>query len=228
MGEMPRSVISIFLFIHIFILFMCLTTNFVSSTFQQRLLDVFRPYTQPLNFNLNGTRLYLTHASESDVDHRIEVLRQVTDRTHSAQWEPISRGMRGSERLHRYQRLADTMAFLHEDEEATALIAEAVARHYLAADDQTVEQIRCRQHTLQSWEAIDSPVPEERDPNSATYFATAYRAEVLTTADNQIRILKRTSASLEAAPNRRADSRVQTQNVPKRGNDGGVNPVEAP
>jgi hypothetical protein len=224
-GETPRSIISIFLFIHIFILFTCLTTSFTSSSFQQRLLDVFRPYTQGLNFDLGGTQLYLTHASVRDVDHRIEVLRQGTDRTTAATWEPISRGWQGSERLHRYQRLADALAFVQEDEEPTALIAEAIARNYLEAEGETIEQIRCRQHTLQAWEAIDSLVPEERDPSSATYFTTAYRADVLTTADNQIRILKRTKASLEAAPNRRPDSQSHLQHDPTPASDTVTEPV---
>jgi len=223
--ETPRSIISIFLFIHLFILFTCLTTSFTSSSFQQRLLGIFQPYTQVLNFHLGGTKLFLTRASVRDVDHQIEVLRQGRDRTTAATWEPISRGWQGSERLQRYQRLADAMALVQEDEEPTALIAEAIARNYLETDGKAIEQIRCRQHTLQSWEAIDSLVPEERDPSSATYFATAYRADVLTTADNQIRILKRTKASLEAAPNRSTDSQNNLPRTPPPGSNAGTEPV---
>ncbi len=212
-GEAGRAIVSVFLFIHLFVLFVCLSANLVPSELQVRLLNLFRPYTQLLNLDLDRTRLFLTHASVRDVDHRIEVIHHVPDdgvanESLEPEWEPISRGMAGGERLRRYQRLADAMAFFQEDEETTALITESIARSFLDADGRTISQLRCRQHALQSWESVGSSVRLERDPNSSNYFSTLYRAEIFTPGGDQIRILKRTKASLEAAPNRRTESKV--------------------
>ena len=207
--DTARSVISIFLFIQLFVVFVCLSANFAPSTAQQRLLRFFQPYTQLLNFELDGTRYFLTHATIRDVDHRIEILPNSESDSSDNSWQTISRGLQGSERYHRYQRLADTMAFFQEDEATTALIAEAVAHCYASQQATTVGQLRCRQHTLQSWEALDSPIPEQNDPQNPVYFAVIYRANVLTTSNDQIRILKRAEAALEAAPNRRADGSMQ-------------------
>jgi hypothetical protein len=118
--------------------------------------------------------------------------------------------MRGSERYYRYQRLADTMAFFEEDEATTALIAEGVARCYLSQTGTVVEQLRCRQHILQSWEAVTSASPAQRDPNSPSYFSEVYRANVIIAPNQQIRIVKRARAALEAAPDRQANGKPRS------------------
>ena len=200
-----RAVLSILIFVHVFIVFVCLCGNLIPSLLQQRLLGLFQPYTQLLNFELDGTRFFLTHATIRDVDHRIEVLPKGAAGNTDSDWLLLSRGMHGSERYGRYQRLADTLAFFEEDEAVTALIAEGVARYYLMQADTPVNQLRCRQHILQSWAAARSPSPAQRDPDSPGYFSELYRANVITLGDRQIRIVKRAAAALEAAPDRKAD-----------------------
>ncbi len=216
-GDTARAVISIFLFVHLFVLFVCLTANLVPSSLQQRLLRVFRPYAQLLNFDLDGTRYFLTHATIRDVDHRLEVLASGESESADESWENIARGRRGSERFHRYQRLADTLSFFQDDERTTALLAESVARCYRSPAGSTITQLRCRRHTLQSWETPDSAAASPSDPDSPSYFSVVYRANILTTPAGAIRIVKRAEASLEAPPDRRADGSVR----PAEGRAGG-------
>ncbi len=215
LSETARSVVSILLFVHLFVIFVCLSANLSPSALQQRLLGVFEPYAELLNFDIGGTRLFLTHGSVRDVDHGIDVLRPSAGNSEAEEWESISRGIRGGERRHRYQRLADTLAAFQEDEETAALIASGVARSYVDTAGQTVAQIRCRQHTLQSWAAVDSPVATARNPNSSSYFTTVYRANVLTLEPGQIGILKRNDAALEATPTRQAGRNGPFQGTPK-------------
>ncbi|MCU0961042.1 MAG: hypothetical protein MUF48_13135 [Pirellulaceae bacterium] len=200
LGETARALISVALFAHLFVVATCLAANLVPSLLQQKLLRFFRPYARVLNFDLDGTRYYLTHGSQRDVDHRIEVLPAGRDAGDPSSWVRLVRGLRGSERYHRYQRLAEAIAFFQGDDAVTALVAAGIVRQSLQQDGQRLAEVRCRQHLLQSWEAVRSDVPAERDAESATYFATAYAARVITGDQGQVRILKRESAALEAQP----------------------------
>lgn len=203
-GETMRSVLSLALFIHLFIVALCLSASYTPSSLQQRLGSIFRPYTELLHLRIQGEALYLTHATQLDVDHRLEVLPAGADPAVTDSWQSIARGSRGGERYTRYQRLADAMAYFQEDEEVTATIAAGVARNY-AAQGEPIDQIRCRQHKLQSWDAIDSTVAGVRDPNDPMYFADIYEANVLTIAPDRIRIVKRSDPALESAPTRGGD-----------------------
>jgi hypothetical protein len=229
LGDTACAVISIFLFIHLFVLLVCFSANLTPSLLQQRLLRILGPYAELLNFDLDGTRYFLTHATIRDVDHRIEVLPEGVEKS----WQNISLGWRGTERYHRYQRLADTLSFFQEDEGTTAVLAESIARSYLAQEGTTITQLRCRRHTLQSWETPDGVATPPSDPDSPGYFSVVYQANVLTTPSGAIRILKRAEASLEAAPDRGVDSSVEPEKVRAVGDAGdsevrGVNSDEKP
>lgn len=194
-----RAGISLALFAHLSVVLVCLAANLAPSALEQRLLQVFQPYAQLLNFDLDGTRYFLTHATIRDVDHRIEVLPATAVSDEDDQWAVLRRGMRGSERYHRYQRLAESMAFFQENDDVTSLLAEAVARYYARHENAPLRELRCRQHVLQSWDAVGSPSPTVRDPDSSEYFVVLYRANVIGGSRGPFRIVKRESAALEAA-----------------------------
>jgi hypothetical protein len=198
-GETQRTVASLLLIVHVFIVAMCLAANLAPSQFQQRLMSVLRPYAQLLNFELEGTRFYLTRASAGDVDHRIEALPQGEDEQLADNWINLSAGVRGSERYQRYQRLADVMAFFAEDEQTAGLIAQSVAGYYLRQQDVSLRQVRCRSHLLQPWDVMQRGAIEELDPDDPSYFSVLYRADILI-GDHRIDVLKRAEAALEAAP----------------------------
>ncbi len=198
LSEGVRAAISVFLFIHLFALLVCLAANLAPSLLEQRLLWVLRPYVQLLNFDLDGTRYFLTRASERDVDHRLEILAEGDERAVDASWQNIVRGVKGSERYHRYQRLADMMSFFQEDDEVTALLAASVVRSYRFQEETRVSRIRCRRHTLQSWERPVAADGALDDPDSPQYFSVLYYANVVTTPEGDIRLVKRAAAALEA------------------------------
>lgn len=205
LGDGARAAISVLLFVHLFIVACCLASSLVPSQLEQRMMRLFRPYAQLLNFQLDGTRFDLTQASVSDVDQRIEVMVPGRQSPGGGQWQRLAKGVRAGERYHRYQRLAQTMAFFQEDEETTALIAQAVARGCLSDEGLTVQQLRCRQHLLQSWDVFTSGMAEQQDPLAESYFTTVYMADVIHSGRGRIDIVKRAAASQEAAPDRNAD-----------------------
>jgi hypothetical protein len=144
-------------------------------------------------------RFYLTQASVADVDHRIEVLPQGEAGGDDAEWVPLTAGSRGSERYHRYQRLADVMAYFAEDEETAGVIAQAVAGYCWRQRENPVRQVRCRNHLLQPWDAAQRGAIEELDPNDSSYFSVLYLADILA-GEHRIDVLKRADSALEAAP----------------------------
>ena len=79
-GEPPagepssRPFISLLLFIHLFCVFVAMSSNLSRSGLQDRLLRVLSPYTQLLGFDLNYTPYHFTHNLPLDVDHRVELL----------------------------------------------------------------------------------------------------------------------------------------------------------
>lgn len=198
-GETQRTIVSLLLVVHLFVIAMCLAANLAPSQFQQRLMSVLRPYGQLLNFELEGTRFFLTRASATDVDHRIEVLPQGEDEQVADSWVHMSAGSRGSERYHRYQRLADVMAYFAEDEQTAGTIAQSVAGYYLRQQEIALRQVRCRSHLLQPWDVMQRGAIEELDPNDPSYYSVLYRADILI-SENRIDVLKRAAAALEAAP----------------------------
>ena len=124
------------------------------------LLDRFAVYTRLLNFDLDFTPYHLTHGTESDVDHRIEVLPQGSE-----EWQvlPIE-GFRGVDGFQRYHRLASIWSFHATNEGQPALFAQAVGNHCSLQRGVVPRQIRCRRHYLQPREEVIGGTPAMRDP----------------------------------------------------------------
>jgi hypothetical protein len=97
-----RSLISLLLLLHLFVVAIALSSNFAPSQLQARLLSFFSPYAQRLNLDLNFTPYQLTHASLDDVDQRIEVLPVEAASDSKDQWVTTRRGSRMGERYKRY------------------------------------------------------------------------------------------------------------------------------
>jgi hypothetical protein len=197
-GDNTRAFVSLLLFIHLFIVLVCLAANLTPSELEMRLLHMFRPYAQLLNFDLDGTRYYLTHATENDVDHRWEVLPVESDEGTENEWQVMRRGLRGGERYLRYQRFADALAFSAESDELPSLLAEGVARHYSQQLETPLQELRCRRHSLQAF-ATAANADELADPDNPAYFSEVYRAQVVATEGGSIHVVKREPPALEAA-----------------------------
>ncbi len=200
--EIVQSLISLVLFLHLFCVFILLSANLFPSALQWKLQRLFAPYAQLLNFDLNRTPFHLTHAALEDTDCRIEVLPVGADAKDPAQWHVLpDRGLLGSPRYQRYQRLARLLAFfaLYEDDDRAALVARAVAVHFLQTEELRPAQVRCRRHMPISREAILQGTADQRNPDAESTFEEIYRANVIIDGDT-VDVLKVESASQVARP----------------------------
>lgn len=179
-----KPLISLLLTLHLGIVALALSTNLTASLLQQALRGLCAPYTQLLNIDLDFTPYHLTHATEADVDHRLEILPAGSD-PEGRDWIVLPDvGWRGGERYRRYQRLAESLALraTTEDPEVSS-IAAAVATHYLNREHLEPGRLRVQRHMLQSPEAVASGSEAERDPNHPAYFDRAYDAHVVVDGD---------------------------------------------
>ncbi len=175
-----RSVASLVLFIHLFCLALVLTSNQAASPLQQRLLFLFRPYTQLLNFDVSYTRFDYTQETIDDTDHRIEYLPEGKSATEPNDWVHLTAGAPGSDRRQRHQRLAGIMSYFasRDDDGTTAVIASAVSSH-LDQNGSPIDQIRVRRHVLQTPDQVQGTNVNERNPNHPMFFQDVYRAQVI-------------------------------------------------
>jgi hypothetical protein len=208
-----RSLASLLIFIHLFCLAVAITANQAPSPLQERLLEIFRPYTQLLNFDVSFIRFDLTQETADDADHRIEYLPEGADPANAEAWVQLTAGVKGSDRRLRYQRLAGLTNFFGSrgDDATCAIFASAIGTHLAQQRQQPIDQVRLRLHLLQSPEQIVSANLEERDPNSSRFFQELYRARVI---DGGLAVQKVEDATQVAPtvrasgqPARRADSR---------------------
>lgn len=203
-GDGPvYGLLSVLLFAHLFCILVALCGNWSRSPLEQRLLSALRPYLQLLNFDPNMTPYQLTHATIDDVDHRLEWLPKGANASEPAAWIAVpADGFRGSDRYKRLQRFAKTVAVLNaqENEDLTAELARSAGAHALVQRKFTPAQVRVRRHLLQTWEASAGRGPGPRDPNAATYFETAYAANVLTDDAGNVDVIKVSGRSETALP----------------------------
>lgn len=201
-----RQFISLALFIHLFCVLVVMSANMQRSPLQSRVVRVLRPYTQVFNFELDYVPYYLTHATEFDVDHRIEVLPQGADPEDRDQWTSISEGRtRGGQPYRRFQRFARVLDFFSAqqgaDETLPGIVAEDVAEHYVHQHEIVPARVRCRRHVLQNREVIAAGTPEQRDPwDEETYFRTPYQANVLVDEKRDVDVVKIDPESQVAQP----------------------------
>jgi hypothetical protein len=196
-----RTALSLGLFIHLFLVFVALTAGFAPSALQLRILQTFALYTRSLNFDLNFTPYYLTHATIQDVDHRLEVLPAGKSAENDADWLVVTHvGWRGGDRFQRHQRLARVMSFFAEQDEVEARLAQAVGVHFLKERGIRLQRVRCRKHMLQAWQVIQGGTPAQRDPNDPTYFRTVYEASYVIGSSGTVSVVKITEKGESAQP----------------------------
>jgi hypothetical protein len=200
LGAGTQSLLSLLIFCHLFCVLVALSGSLMPSALQSRLLRLFSPYTQLLNFDLNYTPMHLTQGTLEDVDHQLEVLPAGQDENDGSAWIALPEaGPRHGERYQRYERLAAAMA-LSADRDTAGLLARSVAGNVWHQDGVKLQQVRCRKHLLQGMDAVSGGTPEQRDPASALYFREAYRVNVIVTSDGQVEVVRAEKTSQVARP----------------------------
>ncbi|MFV1965091.1 MAG: hypothetical protein ACC628_06680 [Pirellulaceae bacterium] len=205
--------ISLLVFAHFFFVFVAVSSNLAPSELQSRLLARFAFYTRLFNLDLNFTPYHLTHGPLEDGDHRIELLPEGEDAEEPENWIVLPDvGTRGSDRYHRYQRLAKVMSFFAQEEDIPAFLAQAAAAHFVHQRDMQPSQIRCRKHLAQRRDAIVGGTAAQRDPNDASYFQVTYDARCVVSEDGSVHVSKVSEASQVAQPT--AEGNLKDANAP--------------
>jgi hypothetical protein len=200
-GTTSRSIISLLLVAHLFFVGVCLLGNFAPSSLLIQVLDKFKFYTRLLNFDLNYTPYHLTHADESDVDHRIEVLPTGKDASRAGDWILLSsEGFRGCDSYKRYQRMAATWAYQAQNEGDPAIFAQTIGTYFARERNILPAQVRCRRHFLQSRTEITGGTAARRDPDDASYFSVVYAANTIVGESGHVGVVRIDEAGQVAQP----------------------------
>jgi hypothetical protein len=202
------SLASLIVFVHLFCVLIALGANLTASPLQLRVLQIFRPYLQLLNFDPEFTLFHFTHAGPNDVDHRWEVLAAADPAADDSAWQalPDAGRFHGSDDYRRRQRLARFQSEQSDvdavgGEAAAAELARSVAEYFVHRRGLTVQEIRCRRHLLQTWAAFsEQATAADRDPNHPSYFDTSYAARVVSDALGNVRVVRRSQARDAAIP----------------------------
>jgi hypothetical protein len=195
-----QGLLSLFMIVHLFFVFVALSANLAPSPLQSRLLQRFSFYTQLLNIDPNFARYYLTHATEEDVDHRVEIVSSTGGSPSEQVIRLPAEGFRGAENYKRQQRLARVLAFVAEEEALAGYLARAIGEHAVQQRNVTPEQVRVRRHLLQGREVIINGRPEERDPDSELYYRTPYAANCIVLDDGRVQVVRVEEAGQVARP----------------------------
>lgn len=191
-----HSFVSLLIFGHLFFVFVALGSNYVRSPLTDTVLDRFAFYTRLLNLDLNYTPFHLTHGTDMDVDHRIEVLPRDGDA-----WLTLpGEGFRGADSYKRYQRYASTWAYQAAADLEPALFARAVGTHYSQQREIAPRQIRVRKHFQQSREELASGTASQRDPDAPSRFAVSYAANAIVNPNGSVDVVKVEETGQVAVP----------------------------
>jgi hypothetical protein len=191
-----RNVVSLLLFAHLFFVFVALGSNYARSGLTDSLLNRFAVYCRLFNFDLDFTPYHLTHGTDADVDHRIEVLPQNVE-----DWTVLpSSGFPGSDSYKRYQRFAAIWAYHSANEGEPAVFAQAVGNHFSRQRDISPRQIRCRKHFQQPREDLAGGTAAQRDPNDPMRFAVAYAANAIVNSDGSVDVVRVEETGQVAVP----------------------------
>lgn len=202
--EGVRTLISFFLFFHLFALGVAVAANARPvSRLRSALLQIpaVRPYLDLLNMDL-AYNFHLTHAMELDTDHFVEI-----ELDWHGKSDPSARritlpdpAMQPGIRRRRFYNLARVMASVVGEDEVESLLPLAVARGLLAEAgiDQGHHRLRCRRHFLLEMQDVASIDPAKHDPFHASRYGTAYEADLIFSG-GQLSIVKAAGAA-ETAP----------------------------
>lgn len=197
-----RSLVSLLLFVHLFVLFVAVTTYTRPSGLQQRLHEVFAPYLRALHLTAYPAtypfaRYHLTHASPTDVDFTCEVDYQTPEgpQTVTIPARPLWPRIR----QRRYQALANATGYLTDeeaDEDLGGVLPRAIAGSVLKSHGATEGTFRCRAHYLPLLEQMGEVDAGRQGP--LENFRVTYEAQVIA-AGGTVELLKK-STTLEVAP----------------------------
>ena len=220
-GQMTRTVVSFLLFVHFFALAVAVASNWSPSPLALRLrrVPLLLQYLQFLDMDQSYIGLFNLHDGlPEDTDAVVEIDLKFRDGTEEHAIYPPA-GLWPRQRRQHYARLAETAADLSENQDLQSIVPQAIAAHLAEkanAEGKKIRSgdIRVRRLLLQPIEAVESSLPNERDPRSETYFRKLYEAHVLL-AGGRVQLLKVEEARYVAPA--ASSSAGSDQNADKQG-----------
>jgi hypothetical protein len=149
--DAARSVVSVLLAIHLFVVFIVLASHVSPSTLQSRVLGLFSAYVDPLNFDLSSggrsdARYYLTRTTTGDFPAElvIEVQGEAADTklvlpSPDRSWGPAAR---------REQALVSVYAELSSNEDLAPILSNSIGGSVMAHYEAERASIVCRRAEL--------------------------------------------------------------------------------
>ena len=196
-----RSLVSLLIFVHLFALFVGVTTYARPSDLQLRLHDLFDPYLRNLHFTAHQVsypvaRYYLTHALPTDVDFTCQVDFSGPDGALQQVTIPPA-GLQPPIRARRYQAIANaagTMVDPEGNEDLASILPKALAGAVLKQHGAAQGNIRVRANYIPQIEDMGEVAAGRRTPPTND----VYEAKVFVTG-NSVELLKKAN-KLEVAP----------------------------
>jgi hypothetical protein len=208
------------IFVHLFAVFVAVTTYTRPSAVQEQLHALFSPYLRnlqltPYPVTYPFARYHLTHATTSDIDFTCEVdvenpggQSETVSIPAERLWPPL--------RMRRYQAIANVAGALAQpegNEDLAGVIPKAIAGSILKQRGLTQGLVRIRYRFLPDMETFDPANPAR----SVGPVRELFEAQVFLSGD-RIEMLKK-SATLEVAP---VEGKAKPSSAPKGA--GGANP----
>lgn len=205
-----QSVISLVLFIHLFCVAVVLSSNFRRSALQARLVSLFAPYTQLLDFDPDFTPYYFTLGRATDDDTWLAI-DLYADPNLPVSDQPLVKSVRLHEGTsawlggrRRAMQLAQMMATNAdpevENDDITSAIARPVGAWLIHQTNNGRAVVRCVRRMSQPYDlATLNPGFPADNPSDPAYDSTLYEADVWIDEDGQAQVQKRV-ARAEAAP----------------------------
>jgi len=231
--ESVRSVVSLLIFIHLFIVFVALAGYLAPSDLLLRMRRLFAPYTNTLFLDLSTrddlheltegniagarlapARLQQTYADTLDVDMELTVVVYDENGDEVETFtlpEPDSWGQNRRRQL----ALTATIGELWAIESLRTQLPVAIGQAVMDRHGADRAYVRCRRHTLQNMDVVDSADPSLADPYDERWYQTLFEGD-LTRFQGQVGFLPRTAIgqaaiSTEAATPRPNSSPDRTQ-----------------
>ena len=208
-----RSVITLALLIHLFIVFVAISANYLPSPLQRVLLEKLSPYAQPLNLKLSDQfshKLYHYHSGEpSEDDHFVEIEFQAGRRAGEVIRLPDDQWP-GTACRNRYRAFSHMLGFYahQQQDDLLSRFLQAIAAHYIEDDTEARAVVRVRRHMYVPIDATDVSIRRPTDPNAPIYFQNLYQANVAVDSQGAVYLTKLEDAQ-QVAPLRNEEGAEQ-------------------
>lgn len=194
-----RSLLSLAIFVHLFIVAMVLVGNVRRSRLERRFLEVFAPYAESLAFVVPRSVHFYTHGEVMDDDHWLEV--ETVGQSNQIQLFPAP-GSNWSAERRRGFRLTKQLGSLAEEQDDN--LAAEFARNFAIPlmGQPGVEKVvvRCKRRLTQPLHLEDLlAIYSREDATHAAYDRVVYQADIYRDEDGFVQVAKR-SSTLEVAP----------------------------